>query len=168
MAKIGLTNLFTPIPEGDDIFRIYDVEYKEEFGSLKVYLVNAKGRTTIQTYNFIDPDTGDTRDWAYNAFSYFARTAMNDTSLEDVDPLDLIDKYIQAEVVHSEVPKRDNPSEMMIFVNLKNYKAATGFTDTPTDKALTLGKKENAPKEQQKEAVKQETKKTNVLDLLND
>ena len=44
MAKIQLTqNSFSPVPEGIHVFRIYDVEYDEEFGKIQIYLVNAQG-----------------------------------------------------------------------------------------------------------------------------
>ena len=37
MAKIGLTEGFTLIPEGTHIFQITDVKYKEDFGKLEIY-----------------------------------------------------------------------------------------------------------------------------------
>ena len=38
MAKIGLTEGFTLIPEGTHVFQITDVKYKEDFGKLEVYM----------------------------------------------------------------------------------------------------------------------------------
>ena len=34
MARIPMTSGFTLIPEGEYVFRIYDVQYDEEFGKL--------------------------------------------------------------------------------------------------------------------------------------
>ena len=43
MAKIGLTEGFTLIPEGTHVFQITDVKYKEDFGKLEVYMQTQTG-----------------------------------------------------------------------------------------------------------------------------
>jgi len=144
MATINLTSNFDVIPEGEDIFRVYATEYKETFGALKVFVVNAKGRTAILNYKFMNTD-GSQNDTAYSLFSWFARAAMGDKMLTNVDPEKLINKYIKAKVTHSHVPSRENPGETMTFVNLRNYEHADGFTETPTERAMTLGNMAPAP-----------------------
>ena len=79
------------------MFRIYDVSYDEEFGKIEIKLVNAAGMT--QTERFAIKDKNDEpNEKALNAFSYFAKTAMGDYTLEDIDPMELIDHFIEAEV----------------------------------------------------------------------
>lgn len=46
MAKIGLTEGFTLIPEGTHVFQITDVKYKEDFGKLEIYMKH--GRKGLQ------------------------------------------------------------------------------------------------------------------------
>ena len=140
MAKIPLSNGFSIIPEGFHIFRIFGVEYNAEFGNLNVYLINAKGQTHRETFRL--KGRGDTpNEGAMNAFSYFAKTAMNDYSLEEIEPDDLVGKYIGCEIVHTTTPSTKpnaKPGEMVTFVNLGRTKTpATGFTETATNLALT-------------------------------
>jgi hypothetical protein len=45
MATITMRSGFTLVPEGTHIFRIYKVDYNEEFGRLIAHMVNAQGIT---------------------------------------------------------------------------------------------------------------------------
>lgn len=141
MAKIPLSSGFTPLPEGIDTFRIYQVEYDEEFGKLNVKMVNAKGRTHTERWRLKDSD-GEYNQAAINRFSIFAKTVMQDFSGNEVEPEDMVDHYFTAEIKHSIVPRRDNPNQTMTFVNLTNFETADGFLETPVERALTLGKPE--------------------------
>lgn len=166
MAMIPLTDAFEVIPEGEDIFRIYATEYKEAFGALKVYLVNAKGRTVIMNYKFTD-NSGQPNDTAYRQFSWFARTALNDRDLTNVDPEKLYDHYVLAEVVHATVADREDPTKTRIFANLKNFKVADGFAVTPVERALTLGTIGRTPAPEKKpEPPKEVTSPTSAADLM--
>ena len=94
MARIPMTSGFVLIPEGTYIFRIWDASYDEEFGKIEVKLVNAEGATHTERFSIKNND--DTfNEGAMNAFSYFAKTAMNDFSLEDIDPEELIGHYMK-------------------------------------------------------------------------
>ena len=73
------------IPEGTYVFRIYDATYDEEFGKIIVKLVNAQGVTHTERFSIKDQND-EINEKALNAFSYFAKTVMNDFTLEDVDP----------------------------------------------------------------------------------
>lgn len=139
MARIPLSSGFTLPPEGIDIFRIYDVEYKESFGKIVIKLVNAKGITHMERFN-IKNSKGELCEGALNAFSYFAKNAVDDFTLDDIDPVELIDRYICGEVVYTSQPNRDDPSKTVTFANLKNLSSADGFAVEPTQRALTLGK----------------------------
>ena len=82
MAKIALSKGFTLIPEGIHIFQITDVVYKEEFGKLEVKMKTAKGQSHTERFNLMKSD-GSVNEGAINAFSYFARTALNDYTLTE-------------------------------------------------------------------------------------
>lgn len=138
MAQLKLTSGFTVCPEGVHIFRIYKVDYDQDFGKLTVYLVNAKGITHTERFSLIG-NNGVVNEKACNAFSYFAKTALNDFSIEEIDHNDLVNHYIKAEVVHTITPSTKDPSKTMTFANLNNKWVADGFDTTPVAKALTLG-----------------------------
>lgn len=144
MAMIPMTNGFTLCPKGVHVFRIYKVEYNEEFGKLLVHLVNAQGITVMERFSLMNQD-GSMNERACGAFSFFAKTALNNFTLEAVDPATLIDHYIKAEVTHAEVPSNKDPNKNTTFVNLGDKWVAEGFDTTPVAKALTLGKETSAP-----------------------
>lgn len=139
MARIPMTSGFTLIPEGTYVFRIYDATYDEEFGKIEVKLVTAQGMT--HTERFFIKNRDDTfNEGAMNAFSYFAKTAMNDFTLEDIDPEELIDHFICAEVEHTKLPSDKDPNKMVTFANLGDKSPAEYFDEEPVARALTLGK----------------------------
>lgn len=143
MARIPLRSGFVVIPEGEYIFRIYDVSYDEDFGKILVKLVNAKGLTHTERFS-IKNQNDEYNEGALNAFSYFAKIALNDFDREDIDPMELIDHYIKAEVVHTEVPSKKDETKTVTFANLGSKSVADGFDEEPTQRALTLGKEEKA------------------------
>lgn len=150
MARIPMTSGFTLIPEGTYVFRIYDVSYDEEFGKIEIKLVNAAGMT--QTERFTIKDKNDEpNEKALNAFSYFAKTAMGDYTLEDIDPMELIDHFIEAEVVHTKLPSNKDPNKTVTFANLGDKAPAEYFDTEPVSRALMLGKDKNAAPVPQKQ-----------------
>ena len=70
MGKITLSEGFTVIPEGTHIFKIIEVNYKEQFGKLEIKMKTAKGQTHIERFSLLKAD-GSTNEGALNAFSYF-------------------------------------------------------------------------------------------------
>lgn len=141
MARIGMSSGFSICPEGKHIFRIYDVVYQEDFGKIEVKMINAQGVTHNERFNLLNND-GTPNDKALNAFSYFAKTVLDNFELEEIDHTDLIDHYIGATVVHNQLPSTKDPSKMSTFANLSEKWVETGFDTTPVEKALTLGKEE--------------------------
>ena len=138
MARIPMTGGFSPMDEGNQVLRIYGVQYNEVFGNLTIYLNNAKAQTMRETFRFKGKD-GKPNEAAMNAFSYFAKTAMQDFEMEDVDPQDLVGKYIRCEVVHNE-------SGGNTYANLGREKEAADAFDTKADpKALTMIWEEKKP-----------------------
>ena len=147
MATIQMTgSTFTVCPEGRHIFRIYKVDYNSDFHKVTVYMVNAQGNTIIQNFGLMRAD-GSMNESVCNAFSYFARTALNDYSREEIDHTELVNHYIGAEVVHKVQPNQNDPTKNVTFANLVGDKwVANGFDTTPTKKALTLGTVTETPK----------------------
>lgn len=138
MATIKMTNGFTLCPEGTHVFRIYDVKYDVDFGKLTVHLVNAQGITHIERFSLMNSD-GSMNEGACSAFSHFAKTALNDFTLEEIDHTWLINRYIELEIKHTVSPSRNDPNKTVTFVNAVGRKVAECFTTTPVEKALTLG-----------------------------
>lgn len=160
MARIPMTNGYMVIPEGEYVFRIYDATYDEDFGKIIIKLVTAQGATHSERFSLKNND-GEFNEKALNAFSYFAKTAMNDFGMEDVDPEDLVGHYIRAEVVHTKVPSTKDPSKEMTFVNLGDKSPVEGFDTEPTERAMMLGSSKTEDK-----VIKPQTSKGLDLDSL--
>ena len=144
MARIPLTSGFSLIPEGTHIFRIYNVDYNPTFGKLIVQLVNAQGNTHIERFSFLKND-GTMNEGACNSFSFFAKTALNDFSVSEIDHNDIVNHYIKGVITHTESESNKEPGKMLTFANLSNFSTATGFDTEPCEKALTLGKSVSTP-----------------------
>lgn len=139
MARIPMTSGFTLIPEGTYVFRVYDASYDEDFGKLEIRLVNAKGETITERYQLKTND--DTpNEGACNAFSFFAKNVMNDFDMEDVDPAELINHYVEADVEHNETESKKKPGQMLTFAHLTNYQPADAFDTEACEKALKLNR----------------------------
>jgi len=142
MAKIGLSAGFTLIPEGRTVFKITDCIYKEKFGKIEVSLETKNGQKHKENFNL-------TIEGGLNAFSFFAKTALNDFELAEIDHEALIGCYIAADVVHNKQPHRDDPNKTVTFVNLDGKYPADGFDDdgdeAPAPKAKAAPAKKTAP-----------------------
>lgn len=128
MAKIALTEGFSPIPEGTHIFKITEVSYKEEFGKLEVKMKTAKGQTHTERFNLLKKD-GSANEGAYNAFSFFAKTALQDYTLTGIDHNDLVGHYIRCTVKHDVLPSNRDPNKTVTFVHLEDKAPADGFDE---------------------------------------
>ena len=163
MATIQMTGgAFTVCPAGKHIFRIYKVDFNPDFGKVVVYMVNAQGITHRENFSLYKAD-GSMNEGACNAFSFFARTALNDFSREEIDHTELVNHYIGAEVAHTVKPNSNDPTKTITFANLVGEKwVANGFDTTPVKKALALGIENEAPIAESPAA---ETPRTTGLDL---
>ena len=130
MARIPTTGGFQNMSEGEQVLKITAAEYDEEFGKVIFTLQNVKGQTCIERFSLLNQDNTP-NEKALNAFSFFAKTAMNDFDMEDVDPVELIGHYIKAEVIHNKVPSTKDPTKMITFVNLGDKSPADGFDNVP-------------------------------------
>ena len=153
MSRIPLSGGFTPIPEGTYVFRIESVEYKEKFGKLNITMKTQEGKKHIERFSLLD-SKGNPNEGANNAFSYFAKTCMDDMSLTDIDPEDLIGRYIRCQVTHREVPKKKNgvevPGEVAIFSQLGDKEPADGFDNVLSEKEVAVA--EPAPEPEPKKS----------------
>ena len=126
MARIPMTGGFQIMPEGEQVLKITAAEYDEDFGKVTFTLANAKGQTCQERFSLLNLDNTP-NEKALGAFSFFAKNAMNDFDMEDVDPEELVGHFIKAEVIHNKVPSTKDPTKMMTFVNLGNKSPADGF-----------------------------------------
>ena len=134
MARIPLTNGFTLIPEGTYVFKITKVDYDETFGKMEISLITKDGKKHTERYSLLNAN-GEINEGALNAFSYFAKTALNDYTLSDIDEQDLVGRYIKAEVVHNQQQSKRNNGKMMTFANLGDKAPATAsdYGEDPED-----------------------------------
>ena len=140
MARITMTGGFQIMPEGEQVLKITAAEYDEDFGKAVFTLANAKGQTCQERFGLLNQD-GSPNEKALGAFSFFAKTALNDFDIEDVDPVELVGRYIKAEVIHNKVESKKEPGKMMTFVNLGSKSPADGFdgaTVAPKSTGLDL------------------------------
>lgn len=139
MGRVTLSQGFSIIPEGTHIFKIVGVEYKEQFGKLEIKMKTAKGQTHIERFSLLKSD-GSSNEGALKAFSFFARTALQDSSIQDVDPKELVGYFIECDVEHEVVPSRDNPEKTVTFVRLADKRSSDGYeeeTKPTTNKTKT-------------------------------
>lgn len=130
MAKIGLTEGFTLIPKGIQVFQITAVNYKEDFGKMEVSLKLASGQKHVERFSLLNKD-GEPNEGGLNAFSYFAKVALNDFNLTEIDHEDLVGHFIRCDVDHEEVESNRTPGKMVKFVRLGGKEPADGFDETP-------------------------------------
>ena len=148
MAKIALSEGFTVIPEGTHIFKITEVSYKETFGKIEVKMETAKGLKHTERFSLIGKN-GQPNEGAMNAFSFFAKTALNNFELTEIDHNDLVGRYMECEVEHDVQPSNRNPEKNVTFVRLAEKAPADGFDEAvapaPTAKKTTATAKAATP-----------------------
>ena len=129
MAKMKLSEGgFSLIPEGSTIFKVVGVDDSkyEDFGKLAVKLQTAKGETHTENFSLIKK-TGELNEGALRAWSYFARTCLNNFRADEIDTQDIVGCYIQATVKHEEFESNKEPGKMLKSARLNDYTTATGF-----------------------------------------
>ena len=142
MAKIGLTEGFSLIPEGTHVFQITAVNYKEAFGKMEVTMQTQGGSKHIERFSLLKAN-GEPNEGALNAFSYFAKTALNDFSLTEIDHEDLLGCFIECDIEHDTQPNKNKPDQTITFARLADKRPSDGFegVQAPT----TAAPKKTAP-----------------------
>ena len=131
MAKMKLSeSTFTIIPEGVTVFKVMEVDDSkyEDFGKLSIKLQTAKGETHTENFTLIKAN-GELNEGALKAWSYFARTCLNNFRADEIDTQDIVGCYIQATVKHEKYTrtKGDNAGTEGTAVRLNDYTTSTGF-----------------------------------------
>ena len=127
MAKIALTETsFSVIPEGMHVFQITKVVYKEDYGKMEITMKTKEGYTHIERYNLIK-ENGEANEPALNAFSFLAKTALQNFDLVEIDHEDIVGAFIKADVTHEKVQNKNDPSKEVIFCRLGAKTPADGF-----------------------------------------
>ena len=140
MAKMKLSeSTFTLIPEGTTIFKVMEVDDSkyEDFGKLAVKMQTAKGETHTENFTIIKAN-GELNEGALKAWSYFARTCLNNFQADEIDTQDIVGCYIKATVKHETYTrtKGDKVGTEGVSVRLNDYATAIGFgskTEDPVD-----------------------------------
>lgn len=142
MAKMKLSeNKFKMIAEGTHTFKVMEVndEKYEDFGKLSVKLQTAKGETHVENFSFLKSN-GDINEGALKAWSYFARTCLNNFQADEIDTQDIVGCYVTATVKHGTYTrtKGENAGTEGTAVRLSDYTTATGFSDKSVSAAETV------------------------------
>ena len=134
MAKVTLSERkFKLIPEGTHTFKIVEVDDSkyEDFGKIAVKLQTSKGETHVETYTLLKTN-GELNEGALKAWSYFARTCLNNFQADEIDTQDIVGCYLTATVTHKSYDKKDGGEG--ISVKLDDYTTASGFgNDTESE-----------------------------------
>jgi len=128
MAKIKLTEGgFSLIPEGTTTFKIVGAEYDEDFGKMVVDMQTKDGKKHTERFMLLKKN-GEANEGALKAFSYFAKTALNNFQLDEIDHEDIIGCYITATVKHEDYEyERDGETKKGKSARLNDYAVAVGF-----------------------------------------
>lgn len=137
MARIPMRSGFTLIPEGRHQFQITKVDYDERFGKMLITLKTRKGLTHNERFSLLSSDGKTLNEKALNAFSYFAKTALQRFDMDEndeIDPQELVGHYIEANVEHNVLPKKDKegnevPGQTTTFARLGDKFPCDGFTE---------------------------------------
>ena len=98
------------------------------------------GTKHIERFSLLKTD-GSPNESALNAFSYFAKTALNDFSLTEIDHEDLIGCFIECDVEHDTRPNKNKPDKTVTFARLADKRPSDGWdsgeapTTAPAPKA---------------------------------
>lgn len=135
MAIINLSESkgFSLIPEGWHDFKITGVEYDERFGKMEIQLATKGGQKHTERYMLLD-NNGEINQGGVNAFSFFARVAMNDFQIDSIDHEDLIGKFIRGKIEHKKGTK-PNPKtgKYATFANITEKEPSEGFAEPEVD-----------------------------------
>ena len=130
MAKMKLSESnFKLIPEGVTTFKVVSVDDSkyEDFGKLEVKLQTAKGETHIERFG-LTKKNGEINEGALKAWSYFARTCLNNFNADEIDTQDIVGCYVTATVKHeSYTYEKDEETKKGTNVRLNDYTTAVNF-----------------------------------------
>ena len=137
MAKMKLSESnFKLIPDGVTTFKVVSVDDSkyEDFGKLEVKLQTAKGETHIERFG-LTKKNGEINEGALKAWSYFARTCLNNFNADEIDTQDIVGCYVTATVKHeSYTYEKDGETKKGTNVRLNDYTTAVNFGNKAEEK----------------------------------
>lgn len=110
---------------------------------MEITMQLANGQKHVERFSLLNKD-GEPNQGGLNAFSYFAKVALGDFNLTEIDHEDLVGCFIRCEVDHEEVESNRTPGKMLKFVRLGDKEPADGFDEEPATPAPAPAKKEKA------------------------
>lgn len=135
MAKMKLSEDtgFVLIPEGVHVFKVMEVDDSkyEDFGKVVVKLQTADGKTLSKTFSFYK-GKGEINEGTLKAWSYFARTCLNNFSADEIDTQDIVGCYIKTTITHQEFESNKEAGKMLKSANIELFESepASGFGST--------------------------------------
>ena len=136
MAKMKLSEGgFSIIPEGVTTFKVVEVDDSkyEDFGKLAVKMQTADGKTHTERFSLIKKG-GELNEGALKAWSYFARTCLNNYQADEIDTQDIVGCYITATVKHEDYEyNKDGETKSGKSARLNDYTVAVGFGSKAAD-----------------------------------
>lgn len=135
MAKFKLSDVngFRMIQPGTHIFKIVAASYDEDFGKIEVKMQTKDGQTHTERFTVLTNE-GEVNDGAMRAFSFFAKTALNDFKIDEIDVEELAGRFIKCEVKHVQStsinPKTNKP---YVNVQLGDKFSCNGFEGMDED-----------------------------------
>ena len=142
MALIKLSSGgFSLIPEGLTTFKVTEVDDSkyEDFGKIDVKLQTKDGKSHSERFGLTKKD-GEINEGALKAWSYFAKTCLNNFSVEEIDTQDIVGCYITATVKHEAYEyDKDGETKKRTSVRLNDYAVAVGFgSDSKEDEFVPV------------------------------
>lgn len=135
MGRIKLaSNEYALLPEGNYEFTVTNSTYNEQFGKITVTSITDDGKKLVENYQILG-NNNTTNDGALRAFSWLARTCMDDEDVEDIDPEDLIGKRFGATIEHQTVESKTEPGKTKTFVKVKERWALSNVIPAPAQTA---------------------------------
>ena len=105
---------------------VNDSKY-EDFGKLEVKLQTAKGETHIERFG-LTKKNGEINEGALKAWSYFARTCLNNFNADEIDTQDIVGCYVTATVKHESYEyEKEGETKKGTNVRLNDYTVAVKF-----------------------------------------
>ena len=127
--RIPLSTGFTLIPEGTYDFKITKVNYDADFGNMEIRMVTEDGLTYTERFKLLDI-SGEPNERALNAFSYFAKVAMNDFTMSEIDEQDLVGHFVRGTIVHTESPSKKDKNKTVTFANMSEKEPCEGWDES--------------------------------------
>lgn len=134
---ISLARAFPILEEGHYTFQITEVDYDETYGDMKITMETEDGKKHREQYRLLDTN-GEPNEGALLAFSYMARAAMDDMTLDDIDEQELVGATFEADIEHTEATSKKGKTNT--YAHVKNI-SPVGKTKPPqkTQKKASKG-----------------------------